>query len=94
MTNNKKILFALLIISSILIILFLIMDFLALHDIRKDYLSKFIITYLNLELLSNLPDWTETNSEWMIVQISFFCKSTLTILNMILIIKLYNLIKK
>jgi len=63
-------------------------DFLALHDIRNEYVSSRILQYLNVTLSEDLPEWTSTKGEWSLVRISYFFRFFFFILCAIL---LYNL---
>jgi hypothetical protein len=80
-------------ILCILVILFTLLDFLCLHDIRKDYVSRFVLTYLNVEFQQELPEWTGTKGEWRIVTISYFIRVLFLAMNIIvltLILKKYR----
>ncbi|MCD6564717.1 MAG: hypothetical protein J7K53_02120 [Bacteroidales bacterium] len=64
-----------------IILLFLTLgDFLALHDIRQDYVSTNILADLQVKLSKELPEWTSTKAEWFVANISFYLKSVLAIL--------------
>ncbi len=65
---------------SILILGMLILDFLALHDVKQDYVSPNVLRDFNVNLSDLLPEWTATKGEWWTVQISFIVKLILTIL--------------
>ncbi|MBW8334666.1 MAG: hypothetical protein K0M40_21805 [Prolixibacteraceae bacterium] len=52
----------------------LFLDFLALHDIRNDYVSNLVITRFSPKTLSVLPVWSGTMGEWTIVEVSFLIK--------------------
>ncbi len=45
----------LLLLSSILIFLLTVFDFIALHDIKNDYVSRHILDSLNITLSGSLP---------------------------------------
>ena len=42
-----------------------ILDFLALHDIAKDYLSPDALKFA--EITATIPTWTATEGEWLMV---------------------------
>lgn len=44
--------------------------YLALHDIRHDYVSRQVIQSYGGSIALNLPDWSETRLEWQVVHIS------------------------
>jgi len=77
-----------LLFTSIIIVLLLLIDFLALHDIGKDYVSNYIIESFGGSFSKDLPEWTETRLEWITIGISHGLKTILTIFNIIMIIKL------
>jgi hypothetical protein len=52
----------------------LFLDFLALHDIRNDYVSNSVIDRFSHNTLNVLPVWSGTTGEWAIVQASFLIK--------------------
>ncbi len=64
-------------------------DFLALHDISKDYLSSEMLEHFNIT--ASLPEWTATEGEWQIVTISFFLRVLFLLANILL---LWFLLKK
>ncbi len=45
-------------------------DYLALHDIGHDYVSKEVIESYKGGSVLNLPEWSETKPEWLMVNIS------------------------
>jgi len=57
-------------------------DFLSLHDIRADYVSKSVLSYLHVESLATLPAWTDTRLEWASVTISYAVRSILIVSNL------------
>lgn len=57
-------------------------DFLALHDIRNEYVSTRILKYLNVTLSDELPEWTATKGEWEIVNVSFLFRLAFFVLNL------------
>ena len=50
--------------------LFTIGDYLALHDIWHDYVSKEVIENHTDISQASLPEWSETPGEWQVVEIS------------------------
>ena len=51
-------------------LLMTVCDYLALHDIWHDYVSKEVITAYGGNSVLNLPKWSETKLEWQLVNIS------------------------
>ena len=60
--------------ASAFVFLLTIADFLALHDISKDYVSSEILEHLDISLSEDLPDWTATKGEWGIVRVSYLSR--------------------
>jgi hypothetical protein len=70
-SSKTQILAVVSLVLCVLVFLLTIGDFLALHDIGNDYVSKEILTYLNVSLSKELPDWTATKGEWRLVELSW-----------------------
>jgi len=71
-------------------------DFLSLHDIRADYVSKSVLNYLHVQTSEPLPPWTDTELEWASVTISYAVRSILILSNLVvllLLIKRYQSVK-
>jgi len=77
-------------ILSIFVFILTLLDFAALHDIYKDYVSQSILDYLKIGTTQNLPEWTNTKGEWQVVTFSLIIRFLFLILNTILIIYLYQ----
>ena len=89
MKNPKRTL--LLILSfSIIVLLFTFGDFLALHDIKSDYVSPSILDELNIGLAQKLPDWTAAKMEWGLATTSFYFKLILMIFNVVALIMVFK----
>ncbi|MFQ5943263.1 MAG: hypothetical protein ACE5JF_06900 [Anaerolineales bacterium] len=56
-------------------------EFLALHDIRQEYVSEEIIDSLEVSLSAELPGWTATKGEWALVQFSYVARFAFLALN-------------
>jgi len=67
---------------NILLIFCTVDDFLSLHDIKADYVSKPVLSYLHVETSASLPTWTDTRLEWTSVTISYALRSILIISNL------------
>ena len=74
MKTNAAILTKILLVLTILLFICLYFDFLALHDINRDYVSKLVIAGSSPGISGTLPDWTNTAGEWSIVKISYIIK--------------------
>jgi hypothetical protein len=57
-----------------------LLDFASLHDIKRDYISRSVVEYLDIQQTSELPEWTTTPGEWQIVTISLCLRSFFFIL--------------
>jgi hypothetical protein len=53
----------------------LLLDYAALHDIHKEYVSTNILETLGVELSRDLPAWTENKGEWDYLTVSYLFKS-------------------
>jgi len=73
------------IILSIVVFICTIDDFLALHDIKKDYVSQSVLQYLEVETSEALPDWTNTRLEWASITVSYMIRF-ISIIFMIIIL--------
>ena len=76
----------LVLLIAIVLCVLTILDYLALHDIYKDYVSKTVLSYLNLSLPIELPGWTNTELEWNAVTLNYILKIFLAITNILLIV--------
>jgi hypothetical protein len=63
---------------------------LALHDIKNEYVSARILERLDITLSEDLPEWTSTEREWLVVRISYFFRLIFFILCAILLYELNN----
>jgi len=70
-----------------------ICDFLALHDIRSEYVSTHILEDLNITLSEELPDWTATKGEWGVVRVSYISRFIFFILNIGVLLMCFNRMK-
>jgi len=52
----------------------LFLDFLALHDIRNDYVSATVINQFSSATTTVFPEWTKTSGEWSLIRFSFVVK--------------------
>lgn len=56
------------------LLLLLLFDFAALHDIQKEYISKNILEFLGIELPREIPYWTENKGEWKYLSVSMLLR--------------------
>ena len=67
-----------------------IFEFLALHDIKSEYVSTRILERLNITLSEDLPEWTSTQGEWRVVRISYLFRFVFFIFCAIVLYELVN----
>jgi hypothetical protein len=72
----------------------IVLDYLALHDIYKDFVSKAVLSSLNIALPKELPAWTNTELEWYMVTINYLLKTLLAIMNIILVVVVMKTVRK
>jgi len=84
--NKKK--FFLLIAILLILFLFLLLDFAALHDINKEYVSKNILESLNVQLSEAIPAWTENEGEWKYLNLSILLR--LLFYTVLLVLAIYS----
>jgi len=88
--KNLKTITVLTILFCMFVFALTILDFAALHDIKQDYLSRYILNYLDITLPNDLPDWTSTKGEWHLVTFSLYSRFLFFILNIIVLLYLYR----
>ncbi|NLF49598.1 MAG: hypothetical protein GX577_00535 [Leptolinea sp.] len=86
--NKSKKLEKMLLVSTITLTALIILDYLPLHDIYRDYVSPSLLNSLNIQPLSGLPEWTKTELEWNAVTVNYILKILLALGNVVLIILL------
>ena len=81
------------IVLSVVFLICTIDDFLSLHDIKKDYISQSALQYLETETTKPLPDWTNTNLEWLSVQVSYIIRLVAIVASLFLLVRVIKNIK-
>jgi hypothetical protein len=74
MKTNATLFTKILLVLTILLSICVFFDFLALHDINRDYVSKLVMARFSPITSNTLPNWTNTTGEWSVVQISYIIK--------------------
>lgn len=74
-------------VITIFCLIMVAVDFLALHDIKNDYVSPGVLSSYELKL-PEAADWTRASLEWTSVRVSWFLKLILLIVNIVVIFKL------
>jgi len=77
MKNNNSI-FGWAFALSLLMVLLLLGDLLALHDIGQDYVSPKVLEDIPTQISDEIPDWASTKMEWIFVRVSFLLKLIIT----------------
>ena len=80
-------------VLSILVLLMILGDFLALADISSDYVSTKVLDSINVDISDKLPDWSATKGEWTVLQISLLLKSIFMIVIIVALAKVVKLMK-
>lgn len=65
-------------ILSLIMMLLLIGDFLALHDIKQDYLSSDVLDTFKNDLSNEIPEWASAKLEWTFMKVSLLLKVIIT----------------
>ena len=80
-------------VLSIIVILLIFGDLMALHDINKDYVSNDLLESLQVDVSKELPEWTTQKMEWTFIQISLFLKSVFMVVIIVAIAKTIRKLK-
>jgi hypothetical protein len=64
-----------------LVLVITALDFLALTDIRRVYVSQSVLGGLDFPLPIELPEWTVTRGEWLVVMFSIYARLGFLMLN-------------
>ena len=84
--KNLHLLVVITIVLCTLVFILTLGDFLALHDIKQDYVSQEIFGQLEVSLSGDLPEWTGTPGEWSLVRVSFLARFAFLILSWITLV--------
>jgi len=76
--KNKNSIFGWAFALSLLMVLLLLGDFFALHDIGQDYVSPKVLEDIPTQISDEIPDWASTKMEWVFVRVSFLLKLIIT----------------
>ena len=80
-------------VLSILVLLLILGDFLALADINQDYVSTKVLDSIQVDISDKLPDWSSANLEWNMLKVSLFLKSVFMIVIVVALAKVVKLMK-
>ena len=89
--KKGKGLFVLFIFIVLGLFLLLVLDFAALHDIQKEYISKNILEFLDVQLSKDVPYWTKNEGEWNYLNISALLRLFAYIIISGIVIYLYKI---
>jgi len=76
--KNKNSIFGWAFALSLLMVLLLLGDFFALHDIGQDYVSPKVLEDIPTQISDEIPDWASTKMEWVFERVSFLLKLIIT----------------
>ena len=89
--KNLHVLVVITIVSCTVVFILTLGDFLALHDISRDYVSQGVFEYLDMPPPQDLPEWTGTSGEWGLV--SYVARVAFLILNWITLVLCANALR-
>ena len=78
-------------VLSLILVLLLIGDYLALHDIWQDYVSSDLLDAVETDISNEIPEWASTKLEWTFVRVSLVLKM---IIAPIIVIALARTVRK
>ena len=81
-------------IATVVVLALTLGDFMALHDIQREYVSTEVLDSLGISISDELPDWTATAGEWAMVQFSFLARSAFLILNAITLSLIFFILRR
>lgn len=93
MKKSNKTIVGLAFLLSLLICSLIFVDFLALSDISKDYVSTKVLESIGVDLSDKLPDWSATELEWGFIKISLILKAVCMIVIVIALGKTIKMLK-
>lgn len=79
--KNSKVLIAVSLFFTVIILFLSILDVLALSDIQRDYVSQKVLQEEGILLSSELPAWTATVGEWQVVSLGVYARLPFLLLN-------------
>ena len=91
--KKMKIGTSILMVFCVVILLSVVSDFMALHDIRQDYVSTSALDYAGISWKNVLPAWCSTSGEWKGVEISMIIRFFLSVFNILVLIYLMKKIR-
>ena len=92
--KNPSRLIKLCLVLGIITVLTTIGDYLALQDIRHDYVSREVIDAYGGHLTLNLPDWSETKSEWKMINFSGIMRAVYLLFSLATLLVLFRIHRK
>ena len=72
---------------SLIVILLFLGNFLALHDIKQDYVNNTVMESLQQDSSRDIADWASCKMEWGFIQISLILQSVFMIIIFIALAK-------
>lgn len=88
--ERKKLLTHYLIVIMVVLLGFMMMEFMALADIHHEYISKNMVTNIAPETLIKYPSFSNNSGEWRVMAICFISSFVLIITSLTLSTILYR----
>jgi hypothetical protein len=79
--KKTKMLLMIVLALCVVVMVFTFVDFLCLHDIYKDYISRSALDHLEIDIERDLPEWTSTPGEWQMVTLGYGVRFVFLIFN-------------
>jgi hypothetical protein len=73
------------ILLTVLLSVCTVADFLALHDVNKDYVSQAALQYLEVTTSKELPAWTGAQLEWATITVSYLLRTAVIVLSLLML---------
>lgn len=86
--EKRQRLISIIVVLCILGFFLTIADFLAFHDIHRDFIGTEVVKLLDSSIAEDLPEWTATKGEWGIVRVSYLFRFVFFIFCTAVLIKL------
>lgn len=87
---RHKLMFLFFVLIGIIFLLLTALDFMALHDIRNEYVSQDILNYLKVTLSEDIPAWTANKAEWDYLTVSIVVRVFLYLLTFAICLYCYK----
>ncbi len=86
--KRMDILIGVAILLTAVLVICTVADFLSLHDIEKDYVSREVLTSLEVDTSKELPGWTNTELEWSSLRVSYVIRFLSIVISLFILVLL------